>query len=158
MNRNIIIVLAALSLLVVGVLAFAGQGGPVRGKGQVMCPGAASGPQLTAEQEKKLDGLSNEHRDKMTALHKKLLAKHGELETAINAEKPDQAKIDGLLKDVANIQVETYKERLAFRSKVKSETGLDMPFHGGFGSGGGCGNNRGCGGQGRGCGSGCPNT
>lgn len=92
--------------------------------GRPDCPnyrGMSALPELTEEQNKKLNGLFEEHQTTMGQIHQKLVEKEAELRLATVSEKPDAQKITTISKDIGELRGQIITARMAFDNKLSQE-------------------------------------
>ncbi|HOJ13874.1 MAG TPA: Spy/CpxP family protein refolding chaperone [Deltaproteobacteria bacterium] len=118
------------------------RGGFCRG-GMYFAPGAGD---LTPEQRERVDKLEAELYKKLEPLAQQERIKVLELEAAINADKPDEAKVLDLHKQIASIRDQIERARIRHQLEVKKVVPearfrpvYMRGFMGGMGFGRGCG-------------------
>ena len=130
---------ATLSLLLVLFLAAGAQaykgGCPGQGHYQDFMSG------LTPEQQQKVQALTDEHHEKLFALHKEILAKHEAMEALFAATPADKAAIDKAVSEVSELQAQKERLNADYRVALSDVAGKPVPFD----SGRGCGRMAGCG-------------
>jgi len=141
-GKKVGIVLAALATLALTAsLALARQGG---GNGMGGGPGMMGGcsgngqnaiAQLSPEKQAAFQKLHDAYTAKTSQMRAALGVKMAELNAATVAPTPDQAKIDGLTKEIGELQGKLLSERAQLRIQVAKEVGPGVM--GGMGMGGG---------------------
>ena len=96
---------------------------------------------LTPEQQQKVQALTDEHHEKLFALHKELLAKHEAMESLFAATPTDKAAIDKAVAEVSELQAKKEKLNADYRVELTEIAGKPVPIE----SGRGCGRMSGCG-------------
>ncbi|WP_461208430.1 Spy/CpxP family protein refolding chaperone [Desulfocurvus sp. DL9XJH121] len=122
-RRTLIMTLAALMVISLSAVAYAGRGGgPGWGGGPGYgCPGwGAQGDYgvqaLSPEQKEKLDVLRTEHLNKVAPLRKDIYAKGYELESLMVDPAANAAKIKSVSKELGQLKGKLFEERTAFRA------------------------------------------
>ena len=116
--------------------AFSGTAEAYRGN----C-GWGGGAQLSPEQQAAAQEIYTQHDKAAGPLYQQLAAKRAELEAQRYAEKPDSGKVQGLFREIADIEARLFTINSDFRSRL-SEKGFPCP-----GWGGGYGHTQGYGGD-----------
>lgn len=86
-------------------------------------------PQLSAEEQALLEKLVAAHHQKTEPLQKQLRARHAMLEALLLEDKIDDKKIDGLVKDINEIQAKLFGERISLKKQLIKN---DLPMGGGM--------------------------
>ncbi len=142
-KKQILIGLAALMLLSLAAVAYAGPYGNNQ-----------NFQQLTPEKQEVARKIVDNFRDEMVPLRDQLWSKQAELDALVQAKLATKKDVKSMISDIGDIRTKITQKRDAFRSELEKETGLAF-----FGRGNGdCyGNGRGYGGGnggGRGSGNG----
>lgn len=132
--KHLILALTLVLALAAGAQAYRG-GCPGQGHYQDFMSG------LTPEQQQKVQALTDEHHEKLFALHKELLAKHQAMESLFSATPADKAAIDKAVSEVSALQAQKDKLNADYRVALSEVAGKPVPFD----SGRGCGRMAGCG-------------
>lgn len=81
---------------------------------------------LTPEQQATMQKLHAEHAAATAELRKQIFAKESELDAQIYGEKPDEAKIDALTKDIGALNAKLYTERVKLHRQLAKEGIMPM--------------------------------
>ncbi len=143
--RNLILIIATVSLVGIGATAFAGKGkggwdrGPGSGRGYMM-------EDLTDEQVKALEQERNAFRKDTESLRQNLRVKKLELRTELARENPDTKTALALQKEISNLKSDLDQKRIEHilkMQKIHPNAGRgymkDRGGRGGSRAGGGCG-------------------
>ncbi|NCD25009.1 MAG: periplasmic heavy metal sensor [Deltaproteobacteria bacterium] len=144
-NRKTMTLALALALIVTFTGLANAQGHGMRGHGARGCGMGA----LTPEQQAVMQKFHAEHTAATAELRQQVFVKESELNAQLYAEKPDEARINALTKDIGELRAKLYADHVALRKQLAG-TGI-MPM-----GGSGCGM---MGGKGHGMGGmNCPMT
>lgn len=88
------------------------------------------GAQLTPEQQTAAQEIYSQHDKAAGPLYQQLAAKRAELEAQRFAEKPDSGKVQGLFREIADIEARLFTINTEFRSRL-SDKGIACPGGGG---------------------------
>ncbi len=106
------------SVLFIGVSQMQAQRGQIRGtKGQGQ---TCNIPDLTEEQQKKIDDLKVVHQKKMLNSRNLIREKKAKLNTLRTADKADMNAINKIIDETGNIHTQMMKDREAHRQEVRS--------------------------------------
>jgi Spy/CpxP family protein refolding chaperone len=161
MNRNKFktITLLVLTTIFIGTFQMQGQRGQMRGMNEkgLRC----NIPDLSEEQQKKIDDFRTEHQKNMLQYRNQMQEKRAKLNTLRTAEKADMAAINKTVDEMGTLHTQMMKERENHRQKVRGlltekqrvayDTRLGRGCRGQYGMGKGRGGHRGGHGQGYGC-------
>ena len=143
-KNAILIAVAALVICMAGGLAYAGRGhaawqdaGLKNRKGFGACQTLYKG--LSPEKQIIVDGLRNEHREKIFGLRRDVQAKRATLKALLLAPDADKTKINESVKELNQARGKMLEERVAHRLKMAEETGMRIPMGRGFRRGRVCG-------------------
>ncbi len=132
--KHLILALALTLALAAGVQAYKGG-----------CPGQGHYEDfmssLTPEQQQKVQALTDEHHEKLFALHKELVAKHEAMEALFAATPADKLAIDKAVTEVSELQAKKDKLNADYRVELSEAAGRPVPLD----TGKGCGRKAGCG-------------
>lgn len=145
--KHIFLVLIAIALMapVAHAQTHDEHGAPAKAKPQgmemqkPMGPGMAMGmhggmnAQLTPEKQALLDKLTADHSQKVEPLQKQLRAKHAMLEALLLEEKIDDKKVDGIVKDINEVQAKIFAEKISLKKQLIKN---DLPLGAGMMMGG----------------------
>ena len=112
--KTITILLA--SVLFIGVSQVQAQKGQMRGKGQGL---SCNIPDLTEEQQKKIDDLRVDHQKKMLNNRNLMQEKKAKLNTLRTAEKADMNAINKIIDEMGTLHTQMMKDREAHRQTVR---------------------------------------
>ncbi len=76
---------------------------------------------LTDEQKKTLREMRLKHQKEMIPLRGDLKSKHLDLQSAMQADKPDQTKINALVDQIAKVKADIQKKTIAFRLEMRKQ-------------------------------------
>jgi len=138
-TKTLITSLAAVAVLAMSAVSYAGPHGPGRGLGP--CGGAGFGPSLTAEQQAALKTAYEDYAKKAAAVGQDLYAKNLELEAELAKAAPDAKRVASLTKEVNDLRGKVFAEQVQFRASLAKNFGI----RGGAGFGFGPGRGRGMG-------------
>ena len=135
--------------LVLGILTVLGTAGMAGAN-----PAYHSPSNLSQEQATKAQEMITAHRAAVAPLMQQLQAKRAQLDAQLYSDKPDQAAVEKLGKDIGELQGQLYAARASFRAQLAKEglpadcwqNGRDMAQGHGRGWGHGGGRGGGCGG------------
>ncbi len=124
--RNGVIIIAVVTLVGIGINAFAhggrGWGGGGYHRGPQNCPGnyqGGYGGQMSTDEysqfEQKREAFFNETRELRTALY----AKERELQNELSKENPDTARASDLQKEISDLQAQFDQKRLDHRIEMR---------------------------------------
>jgi len=145
--------LMLLVMMTIGTLSFA-QGGS--GNGREQNPGGfcMNIPDLTQEQQDKIEAMRTTHQKTMLVNRNQLNVKKAQLEQLMTADKPDAAAINKMIDEMSVIKTEMQKKKAEHRLAVRSllTDAQRVAFDSQRNRGKGCGNGRGgnCNGMGNG--------
>lgn len=77
-------------------------------------------PNLTADQQKKMDDLRVKHLKEVTPLRNELNEKYAHLQTLEDAEKPDMEGINKTIDEITSIKAKLMKKSAAHRNDIKT--------------------------------------
>jgi Spy/CpxP family protein refolding chaperone len=136
--------LMLLVFMAMGTLSFA-QGGNGNGRGQNADGFCMNIPDLTQEQQDKIEAMRTTHQKTMLANRNQLNVKKAQLEQLMTADKPDAAAINKMIDEMSVIKTEMQKKkaehRLAVRGLLTDAQRVYFDSHrgGGKGRGNSCG-------------------
>jgi len=103
-------------ILFVSITAFAQEPQPAQGKGRGMC---ANIPNLTDEQQKKIDALTIPHRKEMQVLRAQMKEKQAHLETLRIADNADMTAINKTIDEISALKTTMMKKREAHKQEIR---------------------------------------
>lgn len=89
---------------------------PAQGKGKGMC---ANIPNLTDEQQKKIDALTIPHRKEMQTLRAQMKEKQAHLETLTIADNADMTAINKTIDEISVLKTTMMKKREAHKQEIR---------------------------------------
>ena len=157
MKKLSLTLFAALLVMALATASF-GYGWGRGQAGRMPCGGegmtAASGLNLTADQETKVRSLKDAHLKEVKPLQDKMFSKRGELRLLWQEKNPDQEKITAVQREIRSlrdqVQDKATENRLAFFKILTPEQQSKLQIYGGNGAGRGAGQ---CAGAGPDCGA-----
>ena len=119
MNTNKLrtITLVVLTTIFLGAFQLQAQRGQMRGMNEkgVRC----NIPDLTEEQQNKIDDLRTDHQKSMLQYRNQMQEKRAKLNTLRTAEKTDMTAIDKTIDEIGTLQTQMMKERETHHQKVR---------------------------------------